>query len=69
MLTVLGFNVIMLARLELPLIGYALAPDWTPAAVERFKAWIARRGRRIATYGCAGIGAALVVRALIELLS
>ncbi|MGZ8665476.1 MAG: GAP family protein [Solirubrobacterales bacterium] len=68
-LTVLGFNVVMLALLELPLIGYALAPDWTPKTVERFKAWIARRGRRVAIYGCAGIGAALVVRGLIELLS
>ena len=63
------FNLIMLTLLELPLIGYALAPDWTPKAVDRFKAWIARRGRRIAIYGCAGVGAALVIRGLIELLS
>ncbi len=68
-LTVLGFNLVMLALLELPLIGYALAPDWTPQAVDRFKAWIAHRGRRIAIYGCAGVGTALVIRGLIELLS
>ena len=46
-LTVLAFNLIMLTLLELPLIGYALAPDWTPRAVDRLKAWIASRGRRI----------------------
>jgi hypothetical protein len=67
--SVLGFNLVMLALLELPLIGYALAPEWTPDAVERFKGWISRRGRRIAIYGCAGVGAALVIRGMIELLS
>jgi len=68
-LTVIGFNLIMLALLELPLIGYTFAPDWTPRAVERFKAWIMSHGRRIAIYGSGGVGAALVIRGLIELLS
>lgn len=68
-LTVLGFNLVMMALLELPLIGYTLAPDWTPKAVDRLKGWIARRGRRVAIIGSATVGAALVVRGLIELLS
>ena len=40
-LTVIAVNVVMLALLELPLIGYSVAPDWTSATVERLKAWIA----------------------------
>jgi hypothetical protein len=68
-LTVLGFNLVMLALLELPLIGYTFAPDWTPRAVERFKDWVGRRGRRVAIVGSAAVGAALVVRGLIEVLS
>jgi hypothetical protein len=53
----------------LPLLGYALAPDWTPTAVERFKAWLGRSGRRLAIRGAAVIGVLLIVRALIVLLS
>ena len=67
-LTVIGFNLVMLTLLELPLIGYALAPDWTPRAVDRFKAWVSRHARGFALYGCAVIGAALVIRGLIEVL-
>ena len=68
-LTVIGFNLIMLSLLELPLIGYTFAPDWTPRAVDRFKAWVSRHARGFALYGCAGIGAALVIRGLIEVLT
>lgn len=68
-LTVLSFNLIMMALLELPLIGYAFAPEWTPKAVDRLKAWVSRRGRRVAIIGSAAVGAALVVRGLIQLLS
>jgi hypothetical protein len=66
---VLGFNVIMLLLLELPLIGYTFAPEWTPRAVERFKEWLSRNARRIVVRGAAVVGVLLIVRGLIELLS
>jgi hypothetical protein len=66
---VLGFNVIMLLLLELPLLGYTFAPDWTPGAVERFKDWLGRNGRRIAVRGAAVVGVLLLVRGSIELLA
>jgi hypothetical protein len=66
---VLGFNLIMLALLELPLIGYTFAPDWTPQAVERFKDWLSRNGRRIAVRGLAAVGVLLLVRGVVELLA
>jgi hypothetical protein len=66
---VLLFNVIMLALLELPLIGYVVAPEWTPAAIQRFRSWLSRSGRRVAVRGATIIGTLLVIRALIVLLT
>ena len=57
----------MLILLELPLIGYALAPEWTPAAVERFKGWLGRNDGRAAVIAATLIGIALIVRGLISL--
>ncbi len=66
-LTIVAVTVIMLALLELPLIGYALAPEWTPAAVERLKGWLAAHGGRAAMIGAAVIGALLIARGIITL--
>jgi hypothetical protein len=65
---VLMVNVIQMAPLELMLIGFAVAPDWTPKAIERFKRWFATHWRRIAVIGTAIVGILLVVRGMIELL-
>jgi hypothetical protein len=67
-LLVLMVNVIMLAFLEIPLICFAVAPEWTPRAIERGKAWIWRHGRRAAVIGAALLGAALVIRGVVTLL-
>jgi hypothetical protein len=66
-LTVIAVNVVMLILLELPLIGYALAPTWTPAAVERLKGWLNRNGARAAVIVASVLGGLLVVRGVIEL--
>jgi hypothetical protein len=68
-LYVLAFNVIMLALLELPLLGYVFAPDWTPGAVQRFKEALSRNGDRILFIGALVLGILLIVRGLIELLT
>jgi len=68
-LLVIIFNVIMLALLEVPLLSFALAPDWTPGAIERAKAWIGRRGRRVAVVGLTIIGGLLVIKGLVGLMS
>jgi hypothetical protein len=65
---VLLFNAIMLALLELPLIGYVFAPEWTPQAVERFKNWFSRNARRLAFRGALVIAVLLIVRGLIYIL-
>ncbi len=68
-LTVIGFNLVMLILLELPLLGYTFAPDWTPGAVERAKAWAGRNGHKAAVITLAVLGGALVVKGVAELLS
>jgi Sap, sulfolipid-1-addressing protein len=66
-LTVIAVNVVMLILLELPLIGYALAPTWTPKAVERLKDWLARNGARAAVIAATVLGLALIARGAIAL--
>ncbi|MGB7589199.1 MAG: GAP family protein [Solirubrobacterales bacterium] len=68
-LVILGFNLIMLVLLELPLLSYWLEPDATPGRVERFNASLRRDGRRIAIRIAAGAGALLVVRGVITLIA
>lgn len=65
---VIGFNLIMLALLEIPLLGFAIAPGWTVAAIDRMKVWVSRNGRRLAVRGLTVLGTLLVIKGLIELL-
>jgi Sap-like sulfolipid-1-addressing protein len=66
-LLVVVFCVVQMALLELPLIGYALAPDWTQGAVTRFREWLARRGLEVAAKGAIVIGVLLLIRGTLEL--
>lgn len=66
---VLAFNLIMLMLLEVPLLGYTLAPEWTPRAVERFREALSRHGRDWAVRGAAIVGILCVVRGTITLLA
>jgi hypothetical protein len=66
---VVMINVIMLALLEVPLIAFTVAPEWTPAAIERVKAWFSRRGAQVAITGVALLGSLLVLRGVITLLA
>ncbi len=65
---VLLFNLIMLALLELPLIGFIFAPEWTPRAVDRFKEWFSRNARMIGFRMALLFGGLLIVRGLVYLL-
>jgi Sap, sulfolipid-1-addressing protein len=61
---IVGFNLIMLILLELPLISYTIAPKWTPVAIDRAKAWVAGHGLRFAVVALTVIGLALLARGL-----
>jgi Sap-like sulfolipid-1-addressing protein len=68
-LVVLVFNAIMLMLLEIPLLAYTFAPDWTPKAIERFKHRLSERGRiwgiRVAT----ALGILMIARGVLALLA
>lgn len=68
-LVVLAFNAIMLMLLEIPLLAYTFAPDWTPKAIERFKRKLSERGRvwgiRVAT----ALGLLMIARGVLALLA
>jgi hypothetical protein len=67
-LCVIGFNLVMLWLLEAPLGCFLVAPEWTPQAVARAKAWISRRAHMFAVRGFTAIGTLLVIKGLIGLL-
>lgn len=67
-LLVIAFCVIQLVLLELPLIGYVVAPEWTQGAVTRFREWIALNGVRVAGKIAIAIGVLLLLRGTLELL-
>jgi hypothetical protein len=68
-LLVIGFNLVMLWLLEVPLASFLVAPDWTPSAIERAKAWVSRHAHMFAVRGFAAVGALLVIKGLIGLLT
>lgn len=68
-LVVIGFNLVMLMLLEIPLLGFVFAPDWTPRAVEQAKAYASRNGRKAGVIALTVIGGALVIKGVIELIT
>lgn len=68
-LTVVAFNVIMLMLLEIPLLAYTFAPDWTPKAIERFKQKLSERGRIWGIRVSAALGLLMIARGVLALLT
>ena len=59
----------MLWMLEVPLASFLVAPDWTPGAVERVKAWVGRHAHVFAVRGLSALGALLVIKGIVGLIS
>jgi hypothetical protein len=68
-LVVVAVNVVMLVLLEAPLIAFAVAPEWTPLAIDRFKGWMARNGAEAIAIGLSVVGAALILRGVLALVA
>jgi len=68
-LTVVAVNVVMLILLEVPLVSFAVAPEWTPIQIERFKAWIARSGGKVLVIALTVIGVLFIVRAVATIIA
>ena len=67
-LLVIGFNLVMMWLLEVPLASFLVAPGWTPGAIERAKSWVSRHAHVFAVRGFAAVGALLVIKGLIGLI-
>jgi hypothetical protein len=68
-LLVILFCLIQQTLLEVPLIGYALAPERTQDAVNGFRAWLSRNGRRAGIIVAIVLGALLIIRGIAGLVS
>ena len=68
-LLVVGFNIVMLWLLEVPFASFLIAPEWTPRAIERVKAWVSRHAHRFAIRGSAAIGVLLVIKGIVGLVT
>jgi hypothetical protein len=66
-LVVIGFNIVMLWLLEVPLGAFLIAPDRTPQALARAKAWISRHAHRFAVRGFLAVGVLLVIKGVVGL--
>jgi Sap, sulfolipid-1-addressing protein len=65
-IAVIAFNMIMLLLLELPLLGYAIRPDATAAAIGLFTGWLSRNGGRAALLVTTAAGSILIARGVIN---
>jgi hypothetical protein len=68
-LLVVGFNIVMLWLLEVPLASFAVAPDWTPRAIDRAKRWVSRHAHMFAVRGTAAVGVLLVIKGIVGLVN
>jgi hypothetical protein len=68
-LVVLGFNIVMLWLLEVPLASYLLAPEKTPEKIDRAKAWVSRHAHMFAIRGFTAVGALLIIKGIVGLVS
>jgi Sap, sulfolipid-1-addressing protein len=66
---VLAFNLIMLMLLEVPLLAYTFAPEWTPKAVERFKLKLRERGRIWGVRVAVVLGTLMIAHGVVTLLT
>jgi len=68
-LLVIGFCLIQQLLLEVPLVGYILKPESTQGAVDGFRDWLARNGRRSGIIVAIVLGALLIIRGIAGLVS
>ena len=60
-LVVIGYCLVQLLLLEVPLVAFTFAPEQTPVAIDRAKAWAGAHWRTVAIWGFAVIAAGLAI--------
>jgi Sap-like sulfolipid-1-addressing protein len=66
-LVIVGFNLIMFALIELPLVGLLVAPDRTRSAAENLNGWMTRHRQTLIAFTAAAVGIYLFVSGLSDL--
>jgi hypothetical protein len=64
---ILGFNVVMFALIELPLLGLALLPDRTRSLTEKLNTWLTAHRRKLIVIAAGAGGAYLLISGLTDL--
>lgn len=65
-LLVIGFNLIQLVLIEIPIVALKVAPNRTPIAIEHAKEWARRHGRVYAAWGLVIVAVALGTKGVVE---
>ena len=66
-LVVIGFNLVMLWLLEVPLVSFLIAPEWTPRAIQRAKLWVSVHSHVFAVRGLTLFGALMIIKGIVGL--
>lgn len=64
---IVGFNVVMFAVIEIPLVAYLLAPESAAVRVASFNNWMRSHARRIGEMVAGAVGAYLLARGITAL--
>jgi hypothetical protein len=67
-LVVLGFCLVQLLLLEIPMLAFRIWPKQTPVVIDNTKAWASRHGRQYAAWVLGILGVAVAIPSLITLL-
>ncbi len=64
---VIAFYLVALMFVEVPLLGYLVAPGWTASHTVQFNTWLNGNWRRLAIWVLTGLGAYLICKGVVDL--
>ena len=65
---IVAFFVVMFGFVEVPIVAFALSPEWTKARATRFNAWLGRNFVSLGVWALTIVGGAEIVRGLVTAL-
>ena len=68
MTVLVGFYLVTFAFVEIPIMSFVVAPEWTRARVDQFNRWLAANQRRVVIWALVIGGVYLIARGVFQLL-